>query len=327
MLDVTDPAQIVAARDTVMARLGHEPLDGLVNNAGVAIGGPVEYLPLEEWRQQFEVNFFGVVETTKVFIELLRRGPGRNVIVGSVSGRLASPMLAPYSASKHAVEALAESLRHELRDWGIRTSVVEPGAVATPIWDKGRAQADRLEHDLPLGARSAVRTVHRSGAPHASINRRRSGVESRSSRASRRAGLGRTAAACSLPRRRRRPRAGRAGPVPARQLARRRAARVPRPDVSPIDDVGSRRRRMRRPRSLRCADFLATDPVAHNVALSILHERVATPIDGRYWWVEEDGAVVGYAWRSPPTFFAGVVPMTRSHAGLVADAVFGDIPD
>jgi NAD(P)-dependent dehydrogenase (short-subunit alcohol dehydrogenase family) len=153
LLDVTDPTQINAARDTVSTRLGGNPLDGLVNNAGVAIGGPVEYLATEEWRQQFEVNLFGVVETTKVFLELLRRGPGRNVIVGSVSGRLASPMVAPYSASKHAVEALAEALRHELRDWGIRTSIVEPGAVATPIWDKGRAQADRLEHDLPIEAR------------------------------------------------------------------------------------------------------------------------------------------------------------------------------
>jgi NAD(P)-dependent dehydrogenase (short-subunit alcohol dehydrogenase family) len=153
MLDVTDPGQIVAARDTVLTRLGDEPLDGLVNNAGIAIGGPVEYLPLDDWRQQFEVNLFGVVETTKLFIDLLRRGPGRNVIVGSIGGRLASPILGPYSASKFAVEALAEALRHELRDWGIRTSVVEPGAVATPIWDKGRAQADRLDRELPPEAR------------------------------------------------------------------------------------------------------------------------------------------------------------------------------
>jgi NAD(P)-dependent dehydrogenase (short-subunit alcohol dehydrogenase family) len=87
LLDVTDPGQVHAARDTVAARLGEEPLDGLVNNAGIAVGGPVEYLPLEEWRQQFEVNLFGVVETTKTFLDLLRRGPGRNVIVGSVGGR------------------------------------------------------------------------------------------------------------------------------------------------------------------------------------------------------------------------------------------------
>lgn len=153
LLDVTDPDQIRSARDTVAARLGSEPLDGVVNNAGVALGGPVEYTPIEQWREQFEVNLFGVVEMTRAFLELLRRGPGRNVIVGSVGGRIASPMLGPYSASKHAVEALAETLRHELWDWGIRTSVVEPGAVATPIWDKGRAQADRLEQELPAEAR------------------------------------------------------------------------------------------------------------------------------------------------------------------------------
>jgi NAD(P)-dependent dehydrogenase (short-subunit alcohol dehydrogenase family) len=149
LIDVTDATQVHAARDTVAARLGDEPLDGLVNNAGIAVGGPVEYLPVDAWREQFEVNLFGVVETTKSFLELLRRGPGRHVVVGSIGGRLASPLLAPYSASKHAVEALAESLRHELRDWGIWTSVVEPGAVATPIWDKGREQASRLEAELP----------------------------------------------------------------------------------------------------------------------------------------------------------------------------------
>lgn len=149
LLDVTDATQVVAARDSVMARLAHEPLDGVVNNAGIAVGGPVEYLPVDAWRDQFEVNLFGVVEMTKAFLELLRRGPGRNVIVGSVGGRLASPLLAPYSASKHAIEALAEALRHELRDWGIATVVVEPGAVATPIWDKGRDQATRLERELP----------------------------------------------------------------------------------------------------------------------------------------------------------------------------------
>jgi ribosomal protein S18 acetylase RimI-like enzyme len=73
--------------------------------------------------------------------------------------------------------------------------------------------------------------------------------------------------------------------------------------------------------------FLVTDPVAHNVALSILHERVATPVEGRYWWVEDAGEVRGYAWQSPPTFFAGVVPMARSCAGLVADAMFEEIPE
>lgn len=166
LLDVTDAAQVRAARDTVSARLGDEPLYGVVNNAGVAMGGPVEYLPVDSWREQFEVNLFGVVSMTQSFIELLRRGPGRNVIVGSVSGRLSSPMVAPYAASKHAIEALAESLRHELYEWGIQTIVVEPGAVATPIWDKGREQADRLEREFPAEAvqryRRFIDTVRRA---------------------------------------------------------------------------------------------------------------------------------------------------------------------
>lgn len=180
LIDVTDHAQIHAARDTVATRLGAQPLDGLVNNAGIAVGGPIEYLSIDDWRQQFEVNVFGVVETTKAFIDLLRRGPGRNVIVGSIGGRLASPMLGPYAASKHAVEALAEALRHELRDWGIHTSVVEPGAVATPIWEKGRSQADSLERDLPPEAleryarfisvvRRAIDQQEKTGVPPARV--------------------------------------------------------------------------------------------------------------------------------------------------------------
>lgn len=152
LLDVTDATQVHAACDTVAARLGDRPLDGLVNNAGIGLGGPVEYVPIDTWREQFEVNVFGVVEAFQAFVDLLRRGPGRHVIVGSVSGRMSSPLVAPYAASKHAVEALAESLRHELYDWGIRTVLVEPGAVATPIWEKTREQADRLERELPAQA-------------------------------------------------------------------------------------------------------------------------------------------------------------------------------
>lgn len=148
-LDVTRPDQIEEARERVAAELGSHRLVGLVNNAGVAIGGPVEYLPLDLWREQFEVNVFGVVAVTQAFLDLLRPAPGRIVIVGSMSGRLSNPLMAPYAASKHAVEAIGESLRHELAPWDITTSVVEPGAVRTPVWEKGRALADRLERELP----------------------------------------------------------------------------------------------------------------------------------------------------------------------------------
>jgi NAD(P)-dependent dehydrogenase (short-subunit alcohol dehydrogenase family) len=149
ILDVTDSDQIDDARRQVEQSLGRHRFVGLVNNAGVAIGGPVEYLPIELWREQFEVNLFGLVAVTQAFIDLLRPAPGRIVVIGSISGRLANPLMAPYAGSKHAVEALGEALRHELAPWGIRTSVVEPGAVRTPVWDKGRALAERLERELP----------------------------------------------------------------------------------------------------------------------------------------------------------------------------------
>jgi NAD(P)-dependent dehydrogenase (short-subunit alcohol dehydrogenase family) len=152
LLDVTDSSHIAGARREIESDLAAGSLRAIVNNAGVAVGGPVEFLPLDLWREQFDVNVFGVVEVIQGFVDLLRPVAGRIVIVGSMSGRLANPMMAPYAASKHAVEALGEALRHELRPWGIRTVVVEPGAVRTPVWEKGRALADRLERELPAVA-------------------------------------------------------------------------------------------------------------------------------------------------------------------------------
>jgi NAD(P)-dependent dehydrogenase (short-subunit alcohol dehydrogenase family) len=148
LLDVTDGAQIDALV-TRLDDLGTSGLDGLVNNAGIARGGPIEFLPIDEWRFQLEVNVLGQIAVTKALIPLLRRKPGRVVFIGSISGRISTPYLAPYGASKHAIEAVAESLREELRPWDVAVSVVEPGAVRTPIWAKGRAFADDLEGRLP----------------------------------------------------------------------------------------------------------------------------------------------------------------------------------
>ena len=151
-LDVTDAGQI----ETVTARLdgacGAAGLSGVVNNAGIAIGGPLEFLSLDEWRTQLEVNVVGQVAVTRAVLPLLRRATGRVVFVGSLSGRVSTPMMGPYGASKHAIEAIGESLREELRPWGMHVSVVEPGAVATEIWGKGRTTADRLEAELPAEA-------------------------------------------------------------------------------------------------------------------------------------------------------------------------------
>lgn len=147
-LDVTDQAHI----DALVGRLD-EPsapgVDGLVNNAGIARGGPIEFLPLDDWRAQLEVNLLGQIAVTKALIPLLRRRQGRVVFIGSIAGRVSTPLLGPYGVSKHGIEAVAESLREELRSWGVAVSVIEPGAVRTPIWAKGRAFADELEARLP----------------------------------------------------------------------------------------------------------------------------------------------------------------------------------
>jgi NAD(P)-dependent dehydrogenase (short-subunit alcohol dehydrogenase family) len=150
-VDVTDEESIDAAAAEIAEAVGAAGLTALVNNAGIALGGPVEYLAIEEWRRQFEVNVIGQVAVTKALLPAIRLAAprGRIVFMGSIGGRLASPFVAPYSASKHAIEAIAESMRHELADAGIRTVVVEPGAVRTPIWDKGQSAADDIEASLP----------------------------------------------------------------------------------------------------------------------------------------------------------------------------------
>lgn len=146
-LDVTDPAQIEGAA-RAFDSAGTEGLSGLVNNAGIAVGGPLEYLPPEALRRQLDVNVVGLHAVTKAFLPAIRRARGRVVHVGSIAGRIASPLTGAYAASKHAVEALADVLRQELAPDGILVSVVEPGQIATPIWDKGLEEfttvADRV---------------------------------------------------------------------------------------------------------------------------------------------------------------------------------------
>jgi NAD(P)-dependent dehydrogenase (short-subunit alcohol dehydrogenase family) len=147
-LDVTDPATIREA----VARVERETdgvLDGLVNNAGIAEGGPLEYLPLDRIRRQFDVNVFGLLAVTQAFLPLLRRAPGRIVNLGSVAGRVTSPMVGPYCASKRAVVAITDAFRLELAAWGLKVSVVEPGVILTPIWEKGEAARQAAEAEYP----------------------------------------------------------------------------------------------------------------------------------------------------------------------------------
>jgi NAD(P)-dependent dehydrogenase (short-subunit alcohol dehydrogenase family) len=141
LLDVTDSAAIAA----LAARIAGSPLAGLVNNAGIAAGGPVEHVSLEDWRRQFDVNLFGHVEMTRALLPALRSGTGRIVNIGSIGGRQAVPFVAPYSASKFALHAFSDSLRLELHAQGVHVALVEPGAIATPIWRKGDDSLDEIE--------------------------------------------------------------------------------------------------------------------------------------------------------------------------------------
>ena len=138
-LDVTDDAAIATALDEVAEASGGR-LDGVVNNAGVALGGPLEFLPMEDFRTQMDINVTGLLAVTQAAMPLIRGASGRVVLIGSMSGRLAVPMTGAYSASKFAVEALADTLRMELSPWGLAVSLIQPGAIKTPIWDKGRQQ-------------------------------------------------------------------------------------------------------------------------------------------------------------------------------------------
>ena len=143
-LDVTNAEQIAAAAETV-----GDSLDGLVDNAGIAIAAPLELVPVEELRHQLEVNVIGQVAVTQAFLPALRRSRGRIVLMGSIGGRSALPFLGPYAASKHALEAVADSLRVELRPWGIAVSIVEPASIKSAIWTKGASRADELSAQLP----------------------------------------------------------------------------------------------------------------------------------------------------------------------------------
>lgn len=149
MLDVTDQAAVAAAAAFVERELGTVRLAGVVNNAGVARGGPLEFLPLDEWREQLEVNVVGQVAVTQAFLPLVRAGHGRVVFIGSIGGRVAQPLMGPYNASKFAIEGIAESFRHEVEPFGIKVVLVEPGAVNTPIWGKGQQTMARLVDDAP----------------------------------------------------------------------------------------------------------------------------------------------------------------------------------
>ena len=150
IVDVTDAGQIAA----LAARVGGSPLAGLVNNAGIAVAGPLEGVPLDLVRRQYEVNVFGLLAVTQALLDPIRAGQGRIVNIGSIGGRINTPFVGPYSSSKAAVRSLSAALRRELRPWDIRVALVEPGALDTPIWRKGEAGAQETIDALPDRVRS-----------------------------------------------------------------------------------------------------------------------------------------------------------------------------
>ena len=147
-LDVTDAGDVAAAAERVGPRL-----HALVNNAGIAITGPVELVPVEEWRRQLEVNLLGQVAVTQALLPALLAARGRVVNMSSIGGRLAGPLFGPYAASKFGLEAMTDALRREVAPHGVRVVSVEPGGIATPIWDKGLAAADGVLAAMPEDAR------------------------------------------------------------------------------------------------------------------------------------------------------------------------------
>jgi NAD(P)-dependent dehydrogenase (short-subunit alcohol dehydrogenase family) len=142
MLDVTDAGQIDVAAQRVAAEVGEAGIDGLVNNAGVSVPGPLEALPIDDFRRQIEVNLTAQVAVTQGMLPMIRPARGRIVFITSIGGLMAFPMFGAYHAAKFGLEAVGDVFRQELRPWGISVSVVEPGSIATPIWERGQGEAD-----------------------------------------------------------------------------------------------------------------------------------------------------------------------------------------
>jgi NAD(P)-dependent dehydrogenase (short-subunit alcohol dehydrogenase family) len=148
-LDVTDGDQIAAAAGRVVGEVGSAGLDGLVNNAGIAVPSPLETIPIEDFRHQIEVNLTGQVAVTQALLPQVRIARGRIVFISSIGGLIAFPLTGAYHAAKFGIEATGDVFRRELRRWDIAVSIVEPGSIATPIWDRGEQRADEIGERTP----------------------------------------------------------------------------------------------------------------------------------------------------------------------------------
>jgi NAD(P)-dependent dehydrogenase (short-subunit alcohol dehydrogenase family) len=148
-LDVADAGQIAAAGERISTELGPAGLDGLVNNAGIGVPGPLETIPMEDFRRQVEVNLMGHVAVTKAMLPTIRRAPGRIVFISSIGGRIAFPLNGAYHVAKFGIEAAGDVFRQELRSAGISVSIVEPGSIKTPIWERSDREIDALLERAP----------------------------------------------------------------------------------------------------------------------------------------------------------------------------------
>lgn len=176
IFDVTDADAIARGAAEVKEALAGRTLGGLVNNAGIAVGGPLRYIPIDEVKHQLEVNLFGAIRVTQAFLPHLgadksfEGAPGKIINMSSVAGKIATPIMGPYAMSKHALEAFSDSLRRELMMHGIDVVVIGPGAIKTPIWDKAdelnvEQYQDTEYYDAMVGMREKYKALGEEGLP------------------------------------------------------------------------------------------------------------------------------------------------------------------
>jgi NAD(P)-dependent dehydrogenase (short-subunit alcohol dehydrogenase family) len=161
-IDVTNNDSINTAFNQISEIVGESGLYGIVNNAGVAIAGPLEFLPIDRLRQQMEINVIGQINVTQHALPLIRKAQGRIVNISSIAGFTAFPFKGAYAASKFAIEALSDSLRRELTPWKIPVSVIEPGVIKTPIWEKSINLVEDIVSEMPPQAEKYYGSVYRN---------------------------------------------------------------------------------------------------------------------------------------------------------------------
>jgi NAD(P)-dependent dehydrogenase (short-subunit alcohol dehydrogenase family) len=152
IIDVLNAQQIADAVTLVQKVTGSRGLYGLINNAGIATPAPLEFMPLDEFRHQIEVNLTAPLAVTQAFLPAVRQARGRIINLSSIGGKVAGTMIGAYHATKFAIEAMSDTLRQELKPWGIEVVSIEPGAIVTPMWETATGTADRLLETMPKQA-------------------------------------------------------------------------------------------------------------------------------------------------------------------------------